>query len=209
MIDLNKYRKSAFLKAADLTATQTRVRIQSVGEQEIGTPAERKVVLQFTSPTVKPLVCGVEKLEALIAGLGCDETRWLGAVILLVKTRRPFNGKIVDSIMIEVPPQPRASAEPESSPPPPSPSPARGDRPSMPEAQRLSSRTISPAAKSPAEVANDPAYGGANPANAIAGGLAGRFAPEPLRLAGPDLGRCLSPCAVTLGDRRCSTRTRR
>jgi hypothetical protein len=119
MIDLNKYRKSAFLKAADLTATRTRVRIQSVDEEEIGTPAERKVVLHFTSPTLKPLACGVEKLEALVAGLGYDETRWPGAVIVLVKTRRPFNGKIVDSILIEVPPQSRGSAEPESSPPPP------------------------------------------------------------------------------------------
>ena len=78
----------------------------------------------------------------------------------------------------------------------------------MPEAQRLSSRTISPAARSPAKVADDPAHGGANPANAIAGGLAGQFGPGPLPLAGPNLGRCLSPCAVTLGDRRCWTRTR-
>src|SRR5262249_24466450 len=52
---------------------------------------------------------------------------------------------------------------------------------------RLSSRTISPAARSPAEVADDPAHGGANTANAIAGGLAGQFGPEPLPLAGPNL----------------------
>src|SRR5262249_21242292 len=73
MIDLQKYRKAAYLKASDLTATRTKVRILSVGEEEIGTPAETKVVLHFTSDQVKPMVCNYTNLVTLVEAFGPDE----------------------------------------------------------------------------------------------------------------------------------------
>jgi hypothetical protein len=123
MIDITKYRKSNYLRASDLTARRTRVRIQSAGEEEIGATGEQKIILQLTTATLKPLICGPEKLEVLVAAFGADETTWSGKVIVLVKTKRRVKNQIMDSIMIEVPPQPPtataavdASAEP--APPP-------------------------------------------------------------------------------------------
>ena len=122
MIDITKYRKSNYLKASDLTVLRTRVRIQSAGEEEIGATGEQKIVLQFTTATLKPLICGPEKLEVLVAAFGADETTWSGKVIVLVKTKRRVKNQIVDSIMIEVPPQPAtppAAAEAPAEPTPP------------------------------------------------------------------------------------------
>jgi hypothetical protein len=108
MIDLQKYRKAAYLKASDLTATRTKVRILSVGEEEIGTPAETKVVLHFTSDQVKPMVCNYTNLVTLVEAFGPDEQQWLGKVIILFKTKALFQGKNVDAIRIVIPPQPAA-----------------------------------------------------------------------------------------------------
>jgi hypothetical protein len=115
MIDPEKYKNTRFLRATDLTAPRTKVRIHSVQEEDVG--AELKPVMRFTSASLKPMVCGYEKLIALVAGLGPDETAWTNCLIILVKTKRQFQGKMVDSITIEVPPQPRPAT-----PPPPSPS---------------------------------------------------------------------------------------
>jgi hypothetical protein len=121
MINPEKYRKSLYLRASDLVALRTKVRIDGVGEEEVGSHGEVKIVLRFTTPTLKPLPCGYEKLQALVAGLGGDETKWPGAIIVLVKTKRLFQGKMVDSIVIEVPPQP--PTVPAAAPPPAEPAP--------------------------------------------------------------------------------------
>src|SRR5262249_13788604 len=87
MIDPAQYRKAAYLKASDLQATQTRVRIHSVTEEEVGTPAELKVVLQFTSDKLKPLIVNYTNCVTLVEGFGTDEHQWIGKVIILVKTK--------------------------------------------------------------------------------------------------------------------------
>jgi hypothetical protein len=105
MIDPNRFRKANFLRAADLTATRTRVRIDGVTLQEVN--GEERLVLTFTSPGLKPRVCGYENTVALVDGLGPDETKWPGAVIILRKEKRNVRGEIKDSIAIEVPKQQR------------------------------------------------------------------------------------------------------
>jgi hypothetical protein len=121
MIDPEKYRKATYLKAADLTAMRTKVRIHSVTEEEVGTPSEVKVMLQFTNATVKPLVVNYTNVVTLVEGLGKDETTWPGKVIILVKTKANFQGKVVDAIRIEVPLQPApAPLPPPADPAPPS-----------------------------------------------------------------------------------------
>jgi hypothetical protein len=103
MIDPNQYRKSNYLRASDLPSTRTRVRIHSVTQEDVN--GEDKLVLQFTSRDLKPRVCGYENVVALVDGLGPDETKWPGAVIVLRKERRNVRGEIKDSIAIEVPQQ--------------------------------------------------------------------------------------------------------
>jgi hypothetical protein len=125
MIDPNLYRKSAYMKASDLTTPRTKVRIAEVAEEEVGTPAETKVVLQFTTTTLKPKVCNYSNLVTLVEGFGPDETQWRGKVIVLVKTKVLFQGRLVDTVSIEIPPQP-------ASPPPAPPSPASSP-PDIPE----------------------------------------------------------------------------
>jgi hypothetical protein len=43
--------------------------------------SELKVVLQFTNPTVAPLVVNYTNLVALVTALGKDETTWPGRII--------------------------------------------------------------------------------------------------------------------------------
>ena len=124
MIDPDKYRKAAYLKAADLTATRTRVCIHSVGEREIGTPSEVKVVLQFTSTMLKPMVLNFTNLVALVDVFGNDEQTWIGKIIILFKTKAIFQGRSVDAIRVEIPPQPVTTSSPAASAPPIPPAPA-------------------------------------------------------------------------------------
>jgi len=135
MIDPEKYRKAAYLRAGDLTATRTRVRIHSVGEEELGTPSELKLVLQFTSPLLKPMVCNYTNTVTLVEAFGADEHQWLGKTIILFKTKAMFQGKNVDAIRIECPPQapPVAAA----SPPAPAPAPAPPSAPPPTDADAL------------------------------------------------------------------------
>jgi hypothetical protein len=124
MIDPEKYRKAKYLKATDLTRPRTRVQIHSVAEEEVGTPSEVKQVMQFTTTTLKPMVLNYTNLVTLVDGFGKDESTWPGKVILLVKTKANFQGKIVDAVRIEIPPQPATTTAPPVPPPPPSPPPA-------------------------------------------------------------------------------------
>jgi hypothetical protein len=131
MIELTKYKNSRYLKASDLTAPRTRVKIHSVAEEPVGTPPENLIVVTFGTAKLKPLVCRYTKLEALVTGLGQDETTWAGKIIDLVKVKVPMQGKLVDSIAIEVPVQPEPPvALAVAIPPPPSapvPAPAASD----------------------------------------------------------------------------------
>lgn len=92
MIDPAKFRKSAYLKASDLVAARTRVRIHVVTQEEVGTPSEVKVVLQYTTTTLNPHVINYTNLVTLVEGLGSDETTWPGKVIILVKAKANFQG---------------------------------------------------------------------------------------------------------------------
>jgi hypothetical protein len=130
MIDPEKYRKAAYLKAADLPGRRTRVCIHSVGEQQIGTPSELKLVLQFTSDKVKPMVCNYTNTVTLVDAFGPDEQTWIGKIIILLKTKAMFQGKNVDAIRVEFPPQPVTpdpAPTPVAPPPPPAPAPIEAD----------------------------------------------------------------------------------
>lgn len=106
MIDMTKYGNSSYLKAADLTAPRTRVKIHGVTEEPIGSPPRNWLVLIFTTKKLNPLILKPTKLRAIVAGFGLDETTWIGKVIDLVKVKTTYNGGLVDSISIEIPPQP-------------------------------------------------------------------------------------------------------
>src|SRR5262245_66053955 len=90
MIDPNDYRKSKYLKASDLTAARTKVRIGNVGKEEFGSPPELKVVLSFTTASLKPRVVGYIDLVTLVEGFGPDERTWSGKLIVLFKTKVLF-----------------------------------------------------------------------------------------------------------------------
>jgi hypothetical protein len=119
MIDLSKYSKSAYLKASDLTQARTKVRIHHATEESVGTPAEEKVVVTYTTPMLKPHIMNKTNLEALVETFGPDETTWAGKVIVLVKTTAMFNGKRVDAIRLEFPAQPVVAAPIAAQPTPP------------------------------------------------------------------------------------------
>jgi hypothetical protein len=106
MIDPRNYRKAQYLKAADLNNPRTKVRINNVADEEVGTPAETKLVMQFTTATLKPWVLNYTNIVALVEHFGPDEATWTGKVIVLLKTTAVFQGRVVDAIRLEFPPEP-------------------------------------------------------------------------------------------------------
>src|SRR5262245_26394595 len=112
MIDISEFKKSRFLSSADLTTPRTRVRIKGVSKEMIGTPPEARIVLTFTTETLKPMVCNLTNLTTLVSGFGPDERTWIGQIIVLQKTTTAFQGKTCDAVRVEVPAQPPVAAVP-------------------------------------------------------------------------------------------------
>src|SRR5215468_10275557 len=96
LIEPQRYRKAKYLRAADLTHPRTKVRIHSVTEEEVGTPAEMKLVMQFTTATLKPMVLNFTNVDALVKHFGPDGTKWSNRTVVLVKTTAVFQGRVVD-----------------------------------------------------------------------------------------------------------------
>src|SRR5262245_14248024 len=116
IINPEKYRKTQYLKAADLANLRTKVRIHSVTEEEVGTPAETKLVMQFTTATLKPMVLNFTNVDALVKHFGPDGTKWTNRVVVLLKTTAVFQGRVVDAIRLEFPPEPAAEVAPPAAP---------------------------------------------------------------------------------------------
>jgi hypothetical protein len=64
------------------------------------------------------LVCNITNGRVLAATLGNDLRAWAGAKVVLYVAPVPFEGKIVNSIRVRVPPQPKAPPASKRKPPP-------------------------------------------------------------------------------------------
>ena len=93
---------------------------QQVFSARDGKPAATKPVLYFEKEA-QGFVLNATNFDILFDAFGADERSWTGKRIALHKVRRPFGGKLVDSIEVRVadakPPAPSAPvvrrAEPE------------------------------------------------------------------------------------------------
>jgi hypothetical protein len=98
---------SKFLKADDLGTTRPIGTIHSVDFEDVGTghTKDRKLVVRFEEPTLKPLVLNLVNSDT-IAGLAGTNNyeRWPGCRMLLFATKTEFQGKRVPCIRICAPP---------------------------------------------------------------------------------------------------------
>jgi hypothetical protein len=96
---------SKFLQVSDLdggpiTATIARAGLETVG----GEDGESKLVVRFSEPDVKALVCNLTRAEA-IAELAGDEDwdRWPGTIVQLVRGTTRYQGRKVGCIVVQAP----------------------------------------------------------------------------------------------------------
>jgi hypothetical protein len=100
-IDRNKYRKSRFLKAADLTAVRVPVTITGWREEEFrdGDDKQLKPVIELKG--TKPLILNDTNFGTLYDEFGDETEAWSGKRIALVKQKGTFQGRRMDVIRIE------------------------------------------------------------------------------------------------------------
>jgi hypothetical protein len=91
---------SRFLKAADLT--QPRVGIISYISTERFPDDDRdKLIVNFETHGIKPMVLNVTNFDAIAEIAGTDETdRWPRLTIELFATKVPLRGKLVDAVRV-------------------------------------------------------------------------------------------------------------
>jgi hypothetical protein len=97
---------SKFLKADDLAtgalvATIARVDFEDVGQ---GRRSERKLVVRFAEPGVKPMPLNLVNGESITEIAGTDDyQRWRGVAIELYRARTEYQGERVPCIRIRAP----------------------------------------------------------------------------------------------------------
>jgi hypothetical protein len=132
-MDATKFQTSKYLKPSDLTHTRTTVKVNTVTAEEIGTPVEEKLVLQYTSPALKPHVVNATNLKFLINAFGADTDVWRGQVIVLFKTTTLFKGETRKTIVMELPRGPVVAPAPSPVAVPVTPAPVDSDPAPAPE----------------------------------------------------------------------------
>ena len=101
---------SKFLKAADLDSRRQAVTIERWVDEDVGSPPEEKPVIYFRELS-KGLVLNKTNAESIEEATGTDDMDvWVGASVVLVRTKTDFQGKRVDCIRIEGPDELTASA---------------------------------------------------------------------------------------------------
>ena len=102
---------STYLKAADLGSSRPVVTIDRVELEDIG--GEQKPILYFKGKD-KGLVLNKTNANAITGMTGTDETdNWKGQRVALYVTKVDFQGKRVDAIRIEDPPNGRPAPPPQ------------------------------------------------------------------------------------------------
>jgi hypothetical protein len=98
------YYNSKDVSTAPITLTIDYVAMEPVGE---GTNKKEKLVAHFKEPNAKLLVVTSTKFDAIALIAKSDETDdWQGLVIVLDAGRVPYQGKLVDSVVIRPPRRP-------------------------------------------------------------------------------------------------------
>ena len=102
MASFNDLNPSLYLSAADLKGKQQRATIEyvEVDEFEQDGRKKKKAVVSFKGGS-KSLILNKTNGSMLVEITGSDDTDgWVGTTVMLMPTRVPFQGKIVDAIRI-------------------------------------------------------------------------------------------------------------
>lgn len=99
---------SNWLKAADLKGQPRTVTIQEVKLEPVGQDGE-KMICYFAGKD-KGLVLNKTNANTIAASLGDDTVGWGGKQIVLMSTKVPFQGQMVDAIRVSVPSDQTGSA---------------------------------------------------------------------------------------------------
>lgn len=95
---------SRYLAVADLDDGPITATIATVLTTNIGDDQELKLVVQFTEPDVKQLVCNLTRGEAIAEIAGSEDTdAWVGKTIQLVRGSTRYQGRKVGCITVQAP----------------------------------------------------------------------------------------------------------
>jgi hypothetical protein len=107
------YGNSKYLKAEDMVGKTTVVVISDVEDVQFDDKGTKpKPVLSFKNRD-KALVVNATNFDTLAAGIGNNTNKWPGHSIVLKGAKVGFKGRLVDSIVVEVPKQAPKPPEPE------------------------------------------------------------------------------------------------
>ena len=75
--------------------------------EDVGSDKERKLVVQFVEPSLKPLILNLTNGDSIAEIAGTDDyTKWPGTKIQLFASKTLFQGKRVPAIRLSAPQQP-------------------------------------------------------------------------------------------------------
>jgi len=98
-MNINDVFPSSFLEASDLQGRKIKLEIGGVDIEELG--GERKPILRFSGKD-KGLVLNKTKSMTLAEAFGPETEGWAGREVALYPTKVSYNGKMVDSIALEI-----------------------------------------------------------------------------------------------------------
>lgn len=102
-MDINNVFPSKYLKAADLAGRTVKVKINTVGIEEIG--KDHKPVLMFAGKQ-KGLVLNKSNAQIIASVYSPETNGWIGRDIELRPDKTQFNGQMVDCIRVQIPAPP-------------------------------------------------------------------------------------------------------
>ena len=99
---------SKYLKATDIGQRQVRLTILRITMEEVEVGRTMPVV--YFTKAKRGLVLNKTNGLMITAAYGDEMDRWAGKEVILYSMKVPFQGKVVDSIRIDVPMPPRTPA---------------------------------------------------------------------------------------------------
>jgi hypothetical protein len=109
------YGQSQFLRAEDMVGRRARAVIENVEDTELDRGTKPALVLQGWQ---KKLIVNSTNYDVLANAWGDNTDGWIGQTVILRGSKTKFKNKMVDSIQVEVPPQPKqATKQAEQAPP--------------------------------------------------------------------------------------------
>lgn len=110
-MNINEAFPSKYIKSADLQGRVAKLKIGSIGYEQIGN--DNKLVMYFQGKE-KGMVLNKTNARTIADQFGDDTDNWTGADIEVFSMKVDMQGRMVDGLRVRVPPPPRQAAPQQS-----------------------------------------------------------------------------------------------